>query len=537
VVGSGTQTEQHGAVAAPRRTVLMICAHEPRLDPRIGWTAEHAAREFDVTVLGFHREPASEPAFQDLDGYKIVRVPRVNRSPAYYFWRLGNLLPRRFFFIPALLGAAFSCLALCALLLRLAARSGRAMRRALPSGKGSSRLPPKGSAVPLPSAIAADPGLRALLVRVYYVVTQLRMQFSPAAAAFWNHIRLMDRKPEVVHCNDLDTLLVGALAKKHFGCRLVYDAHEYFPYCDPDGRWIDQKFFAEIERFLIRCCDGVVTVSPPLAEMMRAAYGLAKVHAIPNAEPWHKDQAPANFASPMTALAGGRIKFLFQGRFTRGRGVEEMIRAWALVDPSEAALFLRGPGNASRESAIDLARQLGLLNKSVYFLDPVTEDLLVAAAAEADVGMIPYLPLILNDRLACPNKLSQYMHAGLMVIANDLPYVRQVLEQGKAGLTYSSSDPSLARAVDRVIRDPELLRTCRANALGFARERFNWATFAWQLDALYRGQSPDEVGRDRPDLPIGAERTSPGSHEHPRRDASAGNLACSGKYSSCLTGI
>ena len=93
--------------------------------------------------------------------------------------------------------------------------------------------------------------------------------------------------------------------------------------------------------------------------------------------------------------------------------------------------------------------QLGLLNKSIYFLDAVREDELVAAAAEADVGIVPYLPIAINERLACPNKLSQYLHAGLMVITNDLPYVKSVLEEAEAGLSYSSADLStLAQAVD-----------------------------------------------------------------------------------------
>lgn len=91
-----------------------------------------------------------------------MRVPRVNRSPAYYFWRLKDLLPRRFAFVPALLGAAFSCLALCALLLRFAVRSGRTMRRALPQGRSSSQPLAEGSAVPLPSTSALNPRLRAL---------------------------------------------------------------------------------------------------------------------------------------------------------------------------------------------------------------------------------------------------------------------------------------------------------------------------------------------------------------------------------------
>jgi glycosyltransferase involved in cell wall biosynthesis len=225
---------------------------------------------------------------------------------------------------------------------------------------------------------------------------------------------------------------------------------------------------------------------------MSKAYGL-RVDAVPNAAPL-SDNVPT-FSSRMSELAAGRIKFLFQGRFTPKRGIEELIAGWQQVDGSKAALFLRGPDNIYAEQARELAMSLGLLGRSVFFLEPVAEDLLVPAASEADVGIIPYVPRILNDRFACPNKLSQYLHAGLMVLANDLPYVRSVIEEARAGIVYSSDDiSSLRHAIDQIVQSPDLLTTSRANARRFAINRFNWQAFAGPLHALYRGRPPEERG-------------------------------------------
>src|SRR5205823_6346633 len=74
-----------------------------------------------------------------------------------------------------------------------------------------------------------------LMARVEYVLAVLRVQFATATSLFWNHIDVMPHKPDVVHCNDLDTLLVGVLAKQRYACRLVYDAHEFYPVSDPHG--------------------------------------------------------------------------------------------------------------------------------------------------------------------------------------------------------------------------------------------------------------------------------------------------------------
>lgn len=106
-----------------RADVLMICAHEPSLDPRIRWEAEAAARRFDVTVLGFKRDDDSAPERDSGNGYRIVRLARPAVSVAYFLWRLKDILPR----------AMYITLAALALLLTpvllLAEIGGRSLRR------------------------------------------------------------------------------------------------------------------------------------------------------------------------------------------------------------------------------------------------------------------------------------------------------------------------------------------------------------------------------------------------------------------------
>jgi len=79
-----------------------------------------------------------------------------------------------------------------------------------------------------------------------------------------------------------------------------------------------------------------------------------------------------------------------------------------------------------------------------------------------------------------------------MLVASDLPYIRSVIEQGEVGRIYSSQDPAtLAKVVDEILGSPDLLHACKANSSRFARESFNWQAFAWQLSALYRGETPE----------------------------------------------
>jgi glycosyltransferase involved in cell wall biosynthesis len=469
----------------------MICAHEPNLDPRIGWEARAAAARFEVTVLGFNRADGSCNQTEQRDGYHIVRQPYSEITPLYYFWRFKDTLPR-WLSISALIA-----LVPMVPLLVVAEIFGRPVRALI---RKVLRPPVRGARHLVTLRLLSRMGvrlfhrghLRVAAGRMHYIVAVLRVQFAPATAFFWHYVRDLPTKPDVVHCNDLDTLLVGILAKRKYGCRVIYDAHEFWPVADSLCRWIDTTFFAAVERLLIRKADAVVTVNPLLAEEIRRAYRLKQVFSVPNVEPWIESRPALGTAREMAALADGRVKFLFQGRFTLARGVEELIRGWVHVDAGKAALFLRGPDNMWRQQATALAAQLGVLGKSVYFLESVTEDQLVPAAAEADVGLIPYLPLALNERLSCPNKLSQYLHAGLMVVANDLPYVRSVIDEAGAGMCYDSTNlVTLADVVHQVADNPEFLRRCRQNACRFARERFNWQNYGKTFLDLYSGTQID----------------------------------------------
>ena len=97
------------------------------------------------------------------------------------------------------------------------------------------------------------------------------------------------------------------------------------------------------------------------------------------------------------------------------------------------------------------------------------------------------MPTILNFRYCCPNKLSQYMQAGLPVMAGNTAYVSQILAESGAGLCYDPADPeSIVATVRRLVQDEDLRRRCRQNAARFVRETFHWQARSKPLYEAYR---------------------------------------------------
>lgn len=453
------------------------------MDPRVRWEAEYAPSCFDVTVLGFYRDelPVADRSEEMKGGYRTIRLTRQRATSLLYLLKVARLEPawrRALFFLGGLV------LLPVLFLLEVGSFLLSRLRKAYPLFR---RIPGVPFFVRSLRASGIGSWIRTHLVsRVYYFIAIMQQQFAPATMQFSQEIASMEIKPDIIHCNDLDTLQVGVEAKRLYGCRVIYDAHEFYPVSNPEGRWIDITLLKWVEATLIRRADTVITVNPLLADLMAGAYRLQHVGSVPNAEPWIPLTEREHQPSPMGQLAKGRTKFLFQGRFTPGRGIEELIRGWKSVDGTRAVLFLRGPDNVWKAKAKEQAEELGILGKSLFFLPAVTEDELVCAAAQADVGIIPYRPLIINDKFACPNKMSQYLHAGLAVLANDLPYVRSVLDAAEAGEFYTSKDvETLASAVHRLLDEPGRLKQMSANASAYAETTFNWQAQAQDLYNAY----------------------------------------------------
>jgi len=281
--------------------------------------------------------------------------------------------------------------------------------------------------------------------------------------------------PDLVYCHDLYSLQAGVMLKRRCGAKLVYDSHEYYPYQYQFG--IYSSLIRRYEACLVRAVDTYITVSPQLAEELGRVYRVGPVHCVPNVEP-RPVPRPELVASTMCELANGRVRLLYQGNFAAGRGLEEIVRDWKKVDESKIALFLRGPKNVWRDQLEALAYELGLLGKSVHVLPPVLEKDLIGAAQEADIGLVPYKGDWLSYRFACPNKLSQYIHAGLAILGNKTAYVEQLITEGNVGLCYDVREPgSFVHAVSLLTQDRSVLDRFKENALTFSENEYHWGRY------------------------------------------------------------
>lgn len=102
------------------------------------------------------------------------------------------------------------------------------------------------------------------------------------------------------------------------------------------------------------------------------------------------------------------------------------------------------------------------------------------------MGVIPFLPTCLNHYLNTPNKLFEYMLAGLPVAAADLPDLRRFVEGERIGTLFDPFSPSdIARALVELWKDPEReAKGLRAHEA--CKRRWNWESEGRQMLDCYK---------------------------------------------------
>jgi len=265
---------------------------------------------------------------------------------------------------------------------------------------------------------------------------------------------------DVYICNDLYTLRVGTFMKL-FGKRVIYDSHELYPDLVSGTPSYLRRLIRNIESLLIRSADIVTTVNDFIALELSSRYGIPHPIVIMN--------CPRTTASlPATRHRAERRRVvLYSGTLWQERGLENVVLACGYLRKDVQVVF-RGEG-AIEAKLREMSR--GLENCVIEKPVPMAE--VIPKAAEADVGIIPYLPTTLNNLYASPNKLFEYLQAGLPVIGSDLPFIRKIVVEHDVGSVFDPFDPKdIARTMNLITRD-EILEAKRANVKKI-RSRFSW---------------------------------------------------------------
>jgi glycosyltransferase involved in cell wall biosynthesis len=292
---------------------------------------------------------------------------------------------------------------------------------------------------------------------------------------------LLFRKANLLVSNDLDTLFPNYLVSRLKRIPLVYDSHEYFTGVpEIQDRPIVKFVWTEIEKMIFPKLKNIMTVSDPIADRYEGEYGIRPL-VVRNYSRNSDDIIP--YGKEALGIDPDHFLLIYQGTgINRDRGGEELIEAIAAT--SNVSLLVVGSGdllNTLKEKVMTT----GISNR-VHFIDSVPWEELMRYTKSADAGVSLDKNDNINYRYSLPNKLFDYISAGIPVIAGDLPEVTKIVTGYNCGLVIPEISPGkIKEAINRLSEEKKLIDDMRRNA-SKASSSLNWENEALKVSDFYR---------------------------------------------------
>jgi len=296
---------------------------------------------------------------------------------------------------------------------------------------------------------------------------------------FWY---LLFHKADVLVSNDLDTLLPNFLISKIKGSALVYDSHELF--CEvPElqSNPIKKSIWKRLERWIFPKLKHVFTVNDSIAKIYSEEYKVP-VNVLRNIPLLANQKRLKVVSKKDLGIPENKKIILLQGAgINIDRGAEEAVEAMQYLD--NAVMLIVGSGDVI-ELLHKMVRELKLQDK-VVFVGKVPFEKLLQYTHHADLGLTLDKDTNINYRFSLPNKLFDYIYAGVPVLASNLVEIKSIIEKFRIGDCILNHDPKhIASKMTEIINDESMLLEWKKNCK-IAAEKLNWENEEKQLVAVY----------------------------------------------------
>lgn len=319
-----------------------------------------------------------------------------------------------------------------------------------------------------------------------YRTVRFRLPFTKGAMFYATYnlrlfFYLIFHKCDVLLSNDLDTLLANHWARKFKrNCRLIYDSHEYFTGVPElaDNPKV-KRFWERIEKKTVPGVDTMYTVNDSIAGLYRKQYN-REVFVVRNiAERRPVEQLKTK---DELGLPDNKKIIIIQGAgINIDRGAEEMVEAMKFI-PDVWLIFV-GDGDAV-SSLKEQVKRLNL-DEQVKFFGKRPYNELMNFTIHADLGVSMDKDTNINYRFSLPNKLFDYIHAGIPVLVSDLPEIRRIVDEYDLGIISTTHEPQgIAELVNGLFADEERYYQLTENARTAARE-LTWEKETQMLKQIF----------------------------------------------------
>jgi len=262
---------------------------------------------------------------------------------------------------------------------------------------------------------------------------------------------LRKQNPQLLVANDLDTLWPNYKVAKGKGIQLIYDSHEIF--CEvPELQHtpLKKRIWEGLEKRIVPKLKYCITVNQSIANWFKEKFGVdfKVVRNIPD----KMTLAAVKTRQELNLPLDKRIILLQGAGINIQRGAEEAVEAMQWVE--NATLLIIGGGDAIQN--LEFRIKNAEFRDKVVMLPKMKPENLYHYTCNADIGLSLDKDTNMNYRFSLPNKIFDYIYAGVPVLASALPEIQSFIDKYYVGVCIKSHDPQhIAEMMNFMLSSPD----------------------------------------------------------------------------------
>ena len=290
--------------------------------------------------------------------------------------------------------------------------------------------------------------------------------------------RAVEIDADIYHLHDPELMPVG-LKLKGRGKKVIFDSHEDVcrqmlskPYLNPNLLRLMSVSFSFYQRYACSRFDGLLAATPFIRDTLH------KIN--PNTLDINNFPLPGELDAEVP-WCDKRGEVCYIGGIAALRGIREVIAACGMLK-SGTRLNLAGRfSEAAVEAEVREMKGWQRVNQLGFVDRKAVRETLGRSVA----GLVTFHP-VPNHVDAQPNKMFEYMSAGVPVIASHFPLWKEIVEGNGCGLCVDPLDPAaIAEAIDFLVNNPDMARWMGENGRKAVMERYNWLSEEQKLFRFY----------------------------------------------------
>ncbi|MFC1770983.1 glycosyltransferase family 4 protein [Candidatus Margulisiibacteriota bacterium] len=305
--------------------------------------------------------------------------------------------------------------------------------------------------------------------------------FSTIVGMFF---KAMLQKYKIIHVHDITALPIAFIIAKLKRIPFIYDSHELWAKAEHNtNSKLAIHGAITIEKIIAHKASQIITVSDSIRDHLKISFNNPNVTTIRNI-PSYTQKGKYNIFREKHNIPQDTPIFIYQGLFSKSRGVHIILDALLKTDRNMRFKFIfLGFGDFAEEMKKIIKENH--LESTAMVLDPVPQEILLQYTKSADIGVHAIANTCLSHDYCLPNKILEFMQAGLAIVCTNLTELSKFINTNHIGLTFENNNPQdLAAKIEQLATDKELLLKYKSEAQKLSK-KITWENEAEKLFGIY----------------------------------------------------